>query len=250
MIGDSINNIKNIKLQENKTDNHGSKIQKGCLIIHGFGGNADEVKPLADHLSTVGYKVERPVLKGHTGKRRDLRRSSYLDWIQSAKESFEKLQKECQAIYLVGFSMGGLIAFQLAYNNNVNGLVTLNTPIYYWDFKRVVLNILEDIRTRKLTNLKRYIVSMAQLSFNSMLNFKHLLARTIPILTDIKCPVFLAQALKDDAVRKNSANFIYRNTGSQYKKLKFYEDSGHLILWSKAADTVMNDITAFLGQIR
>jgi esterase/lipase len=46
----------------------------GCLIIHGFGGNYDEVSPLANRLEKAGYKVVCPALAGHTGRRSDLRK--------------------------------------------------------------------------------------------------------------------------------------------------------------------------------
>ncbi|WP_094545639.1 alpha/beta hydrolase [Petroclostridium xylanilyticum] len=221
----------------------------GCLLIHGFGGNVDEIRPLADFLTEQGYRVECPSLKGHTGKREDMKRCTYWDWIASAQEGYNKLQEKCDTLYLVGFSMGGLIAFQLVLNNRVDAVVTLNTPIYYWDLKRVIINIIEDLKVRKLNNIRRYIASFRSLPFNALLNFRLLLSRTKPILEEIKCPVFTVQALEDDTVRKSSATYIYGHIGSQCKKLEFYEESGHLILWSKAADRVIEDVSDFLEQI-
>ena len=222
----------------------------GCLLIHGFGGNVEEVSPLADYLSKQGYIVECPSLKGHTGNRQDLKSCTYRDWIASAQEGYEKLRAECDTLVLVGFSMGGLIAFQIALNNRADAVITLNTPIYYWDLKRVAINIAEDIRLGKLDNVRRYIDSSRKLPLIALLNFRLLLARTKPILKEIKCPVFAAQALEDDTVRKNSVNYIYEHIGSQHKKLEFYENSGHLILWSKCADRVMKDVNDFLRKYK
>ena len=218
----------------------------GCLLIHGFGGNISEVQPLADYLTSQGYMVECPSLKGHTGKRNDLRHCNYKDWIASSKEGYDRLQLKCDTIYLVGFSMGGLLAFHLALKNKVNGVVTLNAPIYYWDLKRVAINIADDFRAKKFNNLRRYIDSTYKLTFHAMLNFRMLLSKTKPILRDIKCPIFIAQALQDDTVHKMSANYIYQSIGSEYKKLEFYDGSGHQILWSKVADSVIKDVADFL----
>ncbi|MCX7920856.1 MAG: alpha/beta fold hydrolase [Clostridia bacterium] len=221
----------------------------GCLLIHGFGGSVDEVRPLADCLIEKGYRVECPSLKGHTGRRADLKGCTYQDWIASAQQGYDKLRAECETVYLIGFSMGGLIAFNIALDNKVDAIVTLNTPIYYWDLKRVAINIIEDIRLRKLNNVRRYIDSSIKLPLNAFVNFRLLLSRTKPILKRVTCPVFSAQALEDDTVRKASANYIYGHIGARYKKVEFYEGAGHLILWSKAADRVIKDVAGFLVQV-
>ncbi len=232
------------------TDINNVKATTGCLLIHGFGGNISEVRPLAERLEAKGFIVECPSLKGHTGKRNDLKKCTYDQWVISAKEGYEKLQSLCKTIYIIGFSMGGLITLQLALNNNVNGIVTLNSPIYYWDFKRVFLNIAADIKSRKYDNLHKYISSIYRLPAHALYNFRVLLGKTKPILNLIKCPIFIAQALQDDTVNKRSADFMFRNIGSETKKIQYYNNSGHLILWSKVADSVMNDVEEFLHACR
>lgn len=229
---------------------NGKSAVAGCLLIHGFGGNVDEVKPMEDFLMKQVYRVECPPLKGHTGKRKDLESCTYRDWIASAQEGYDKLKQECDTVMLVGFSMGGLIAFQIASNNRVDAVVTLNTPIYYWDLKRIAINIVEDLKKRRFDNIHRYIVSSRSMPFNALMNFRLLLSTTKPILKKIECPVFTAQALEDDTVRKNSANYINSHIGSVYKKIEFYEESGHLILWSKASERVIMDVGDFLNQIK
>ena len=124
-----------------KADNHDT----GCLIIHGFGGNYDEISPLADHLKSRGYKVACPALAGHTGRRCDLKKAGYTDWIKSAERGFLDLAHRCQTVYIIGFSMGGLIAFNLALQHKVAGIVTINTPIYYWDVRKILSNIIKGL---------------------------------------------------------------------------------------------------------
>lgn len=223
-----------------------SSAQAGFLLLHGFGGNIEELRPLAAYLKKHSYRVECPPLKGHTGKREDLKKCTYQDWIASAQEGYDKLRTKCETLFLVGFSMGGLIAFQIAVKNRVDAVITLNTPIYYWDLKRVAINLFDDVRLREFNNIRRYIDSSRSLPFNAMLNFRLLLSRTKPILKEVTCPMFTAQALKDDTVRKSSADYIYSHAGSSCRKLEFYEESGHLILWSNEAEKVIKDILDFI----
>lgn len=223
--------------------------ETGCLIIHGFGGSIEEVAPLSNFLSDSGFTVVCPKLKGHTGKRRDLNGISYNDWINSAEEGLQRLKSTCDSVILIGFSMGGLIAVNLALKYKVDGIITLNTPIYYWDFKKIFLNISQDIYNKKPLNTRRYIKSSLDKPLSSLINFKMLLIKTKPLLKEVKCPVFIAQALEDDTVQKRSAEHIYKNILSQNKFIKYYEGSGHLICLSGICNKVFNDVVEFIYYI-
>lgn len=218
----------------------------GCLVIHGFGGGTNEVEPLAIHLAEKGYDVVCPVLKGHTGKREDMKNANYLQWIDSAEQELMKLQTNCDDIYIIGFSMGGLIAFNLAERHDIKAIVTINTPIYYWNIKRILTNLIEDLRGRDLKNFRRYMKSSRSSSFSALRNFLLLLNLTKPKLKSIKCPVYIIQSLDDDTVRHVSANFIFDNLSSSTKCIKLYENGGHLILRSQMAEQIISDIEVFL----
>jgi carboxylesterase len=171
-------------------------VKRGCLLIHGFGGGVKEVFPLAERLREEGYKVICPILKGHTGRRKDLKGITYQDWITSAEAGLQDLLGECDEVYLIGFSMGGLIAINLALNYKVCGVVTLNAPIFYWDIKRIVLNIIEDIRKGKPENIKHYIRSGGSFPLSALLNFRKLLNKTKPKIKEVQCPVLLLKPFK------------------------------------------------------
>lgn len=106
-----------------------------CLIIHGFGGGVNEVKILADYLTDKGYVTSCTKLKGHTGNGKDMLDANYNDWISSAEEDLKKLMETTRNIVIIGFSMGGLIAVNLACKYNIKAIITINTPIYYWNLK-------------------------------------------------------------------------------------------------------------------
>lgn len=219
----------------------------GCLIIHGFGGNIEEIMPLAQRLTEEGYNVVCPSLKGHTGRRKDLKGVTHQDWIDSAELELQKLIGICESICLIGFSMGGLIALHLASRYEVAGVVTLNSPIYYWDIKRVMLNLWEDLKYKNPKNTKRYLQSIGKFPLSAMFYFRILLSKSKALMEKVHCPIFIAQALQDDTVRKSSAKYIYNHIAAKSKAVKYYDHSGHLILWSQAAGTVIQDVVDFVG---
>lgn len=217
----------------------------GCLIIHGFGGNVGEIEPLRIHLEESDFQVVCPELKGHTNQRKDLWKVNYEDWIVSAHVGLEQLYKQCDKVIVIGFSMGGLIAANLVKNYPNIAMITLCTPIYHWDIKRVVLNLFYDIKARELTNFKRY-VKASGIPLRALLNFKCLLLKTKPLFKELSCPVFIAQSMLDDTVQHRSAEFIYDNIQSKIKEKKYYSNSGHLICQGPDREELFVDIEKFI----
>lgn len=222
----------------------------GCLVIHGFGGGFHEVESLALFLSDNDYNVICPTLKGHTGKRYDMKKATYEEWINSAEIELIKLLEKNSEVVIIGFSMGGLIATNLSLKYNIKAMVTINTPIYYWDIKRVFINLLEDIKNRKLNNFKRYLRANRASPPIALYNFLKILKNTKPLFKKINHPFLVIQAMDDDTVRNKSASYIYNNICSPMKEIKFYHNGGHLILLSKTAKNVIFDIENFLNKIK
>ena len=218
----------------------------GCLIIHGFGGGLFEIESLADYLKERDYITACPKLKGHTGIGKDMKTADYKDWIKSAEAELIKLMEKTENIALIGFSMGGLIAVNLACKYDIKTIVTINTPIYYWNLYRVGLNVLDDCKNRRTNNIKRYLKAKNASPAISMINFLRLLNSTKTKLADINCPVLILQTKDDDTTRLKSTNYIYDNIKSEEKRIILYEKGGHQVLLSPYKDKIIIDIEKFL----
>jgi len=229
----------------------GGKMSKktGCLIIHGFGGNVEEIALLDEYLKEYGFETLCPELAGHTGRRRDMSRASYTDWLSSALEAYERLSEKCDSVVIIGFSMGGLIAFNLKLKHRAAALITLNTPIYYWDVKRIMSNLLEDLKLWQFKNSKKYLIATFKSPIKALVNFTALLRNTIPVIPDIDVPIFIAQGLKDDTCKRESADYIYKNIGSQKKMIKYYTNSDHLICQGVDKRELFDDILQFITNV-
>lgn len=224
------------------------KDKLGLLIIHGFAGGTFQVQALADYLNKNGYITSCPKLKGHTGNSKDMKTANYRDWIASAEEELIRLMKKTDKIVIIGFSMGGLIAMNLACKYDIKAIVTINTPIYYWNLKRVFLNIYDDIKKRRLNYIKRYIQAKKASPMISMINFLKLLNSTKPKLSKIKCPFLIIQTKDDDTTRLKSPNYIYNNIKSIDKEIKLYDRGGHLVLLNPYKEEIIMGIKEFIQQ--
>jgi carboxylesterase len=219
------------------------------VLIHGFGGSTDEVAPLADFFSRKGYRTICPKLKGHTGAWHDLKGVKYQDWIRSVTDELETVENDITDLIVIGFSMGGLIALNLATRHRFAAVITINTPIYYWDLKRIGLKLLNDFKNREFSNLQRYLDSSAVLPIGAILNFKLLLKQTKPIIREITCPLYVLQGSDDDAVMPRSANYIYERARTTVKRIDFFDHFGHEMLQSAAAETAIASIERFVAEL-
>lgn len=218
----------------------------GCLVIHGFGGSIREVQPLKDALELNGYITKCPALKGHTGVKEDLKFVTYHDWVTSAEEELVCLKNECEQVFILGFSMGGLIGTRLALKYKVDGLITINTPIYYLDIKKIYANIIHDLKTRDYSNIKRYLKPSNRLPLKALWNFRLLLGGTKNLIQQLQAPLMVIQSIDDDVVQHRSAGYIYRHASSDIKQLATYARGGHVLLLGEMCPTVIKDIFNFL----
>ncbi|MFM1653184.1 alpha/beta hydrolase [Brevibacillus sp. B_LB10_24] len=216
----------------------------GCLVLHGFAGDVHEVLPLAMALQKQGYTVECPTLEGHGAGRLLLSQSRRSDWIDSAVEAYKRLSLRCDKIAVIGFSMGGLLALQIASRHPVHHLFTLNTPFYYWDIKQAAVNLRNDFRT----HLSRYMNGMAKFPIRSMLEFRMLLAETKRLLPRVTCPYVIVQGEKDDTVQAVSACHLQKHVGSADTRLLSFPESGHLILHGPEAEDVIRHVSEILKE--
>ena len=82
----------------------------GVLLIHGFTASPTELRPVGTHLHEQGFTVSGARLAGHGTDLGDLRATRWGDWIESAQSALEQLTTLCERVYVVGLSMGGVIA--------------------------------------------------------------------------------------------------------------------------------------------
>ncbi len=199
----------------------------GCLLIHGFAGDINDILPLAKRLREEGYHVECPTLEGHGTTRRQMAKSTRHDWLRSAEEAYKRLKMRADSIVVIGFSMGGLLAFHLTTNYPVELLITLNTPYKYWDVKQAMSYLREDFPTHS----RRYIQGIGRIPLSSMVQFRRLLEETKPLLPKITTPYLLLQARLDDTVHAVSAEILASSVdAAATPQISWYEHSNHMIL--------------------
>lgn len=225
---------------------------KGCLIIHGYTGGPYEVEPLRAYLAEhTDWKVEVPVLTGH-GDELNLADVPYEVWLEDAKVALEKMQETCEEVYVIGFSMGGMIAAYLAGNYHIDKLVLLSTARKFLSFKYLsyyVGKMIGDGFKGKLQENEMFLHYKSKIGlvpFRSNIEFMKLVHETKDYLHDIQSPVLIAQGQKDGLVPLRTVYALEDEIGSKEKEIVFFEESDHLICLGDNGPIVIEMIYDFL----
>src|SRR4029453_16615399 len=86
----------------------------GCLLVHGFTGTPQNVRPLGDFLARRGLTVLAPRLAGHGTSVDEFEKTGPEDWISTVEGGLDQLKKTCSSVFVIGISMGGTLAMHLA----------------------------------------------------------------------------------------------------------------------------------------
>jgi carboxylesterase len=99
----------------------------GVLVLHGFTGNPQSVRPLAEAAAAAGHGVEMPLLAGHGTVIEDMLSTTWADWSADAEAAYEKLAARSERVVVAGLSMGGALTCWLAARHpGIAGIICVN----------------------------------------------------------------------------------------------------------------------------
>lgn len=224
----------------------------GCLFIHGFTGSPYEVEPLVTFLKErTDWILSVPTLPGH-GEPPALKGVRYQQWIEYAEMKLKILLQKCETVYIIGFSMGGLIASFLASKYPIDKLVLLSAAAYYLNLKQLAVDIkiiFQDSLQGNLSNNElflRYKRKIKETPITATIQFSKLVSHIRPILPQVEVPTLIAQGECDGIVPPKSAEYLYRTIGAQQKKLTYVKHSKHHICYCDEKDALFSQVLAFL----
>jgi carboxylesterase len=103
----------------------------GALLIHGFPGTPAEMRPLGEQLAAAGWAAYGPLLPGFGPHIPTLGQQTRYDWLAALRPQWQQIQERHETAVLIGFSMGGALAINLAAEMPPDFLVLL-AP--FWRF--------------------------------------------------------------------------------------------------------------------
>lgn len=230
--------------------------ENGVLLVHGFTGSPAELLLLGNFLNGAGFTVLGVRLAGHGTSEKNLLRMTREDWLNSALDGFSILKGCCKKIFVVGHSMGGLLALKLSLLCKAEKIVTIAAPIFVDEgFKLGDLPPREKCGKaftiqprRNLTDVppaaNQIYKKMPLLSVHELFD---LIAETKKILPRIKTPLLILHAADDHTAQPKSAEFIKKFVGTSSVRLILVESGGHLLPLTESRDFVFETIKNFFA---
>lgn len=101
--------------------------RRGALVIHGFTGCPQSMRPLAEAFVAAGFSVEMPRLPGHGTTPEDMANYRWRDWTAAVDDAYRKLAARTDKIVVAGLSMGGSLTLWAAEQHpEIAGVVVIN----------------------------------------------------------------------------------------------------------------------------
>jgi carboxylesterase len=115
------------------------------LLLHGFTGSPQGLRPWGEALRDGGHTVACPLLPGHGTHWRDLAGARAADWVRASEAALDDLAGRCRTVVVGSLSFGAALALHLAATRpeQVRGVVTVNAYLYHRDRRLLLLPLLK-----------------------------------------------------------------------------------------------------------
>lgn len=225
---------------------------KAILIIHGFSGDFSDNEFLANKLQLDSeFDVYSITLPGHD--KVVLKDVTYDEWVTEAKNMCEHLLRHYSNLYLVGHSMGGVIASYLATQYNIKKLVLLAPAFEYFNFDQIkedITDVKGFIKTYKdKENVNAYQVILSKLLVVPMKTkneFTKLVIEYKGSIANVTCPVLFLHGTIDEVVPISSSYYGFYTTASKQKYFGKVNGARHALIKSSKKKEVINCTYRFL----
>ncbi|MBI5695846.1 MAG: alpha/beta fold hydrolase [Nitrospirae bacterium] len=240
----------------------GADTRKAVLLIHGFSGTPYDMRGLGEHLAAHGYTVYAPLLKGNGTSARDLAATGWRDWLESAETAYGELSAKYETVYVVGHSMGGDLAINLAAEHETAGVVLLAPCIFY---KGGYGPIPKEFAVRWLTYFMAtdYIVKEMRnqtcepaaadgrptyrlYPITALRSFDELMGRTRAALPGVSEPVLVIQSMDDDLVSDDGPAYVLEHVSSTDRRAVWVDCAKHLVTLDGSKDEVYRETLEFV----
>ena len=228
----------------------------GVLVLHGFTGSPQSLRPLALRFAEAGHSVELPLLPGHGTKIEDMVPTRFDDWYAAAKAAYADLAGRCERVVVVGLSMGGTLATLVAIEHEPAGLVVVNPqitppPDEVIDVIRGLVDegvatipaIGGDIAKENTEELAYAATPVA-----ALMSFIERCQTLEPELPRVTCPVLLFTSVNDHVVDPVSSDVLAAGVSGPVERVVL-ERSYHVATLDHEAKVIEDRALAFVAEL-
>jgi len=217
------------------------------LCLHGFTATTVDVRHIARTFLDHGFTVSGPLLPGHGTTPEEMNHTTWQDWYQTAEMAYLDLLQDHPTVFVLGESLGGLLALHLAAKYpDITGLMLLAPALIIrklWLCK--ILFPFKEYIFKPYVVKKKSEDTMPWQGYNvlplkagaSFYDFQQIVKKELKKVT---APAMVFQGRIDTTIDPMSSFIVNKEIGSADKELVWLPDSGHVILLDKQSSEVEN----------
>ena len=229
------------------------------LLLHGGGDTPQTMRHLANELYARGFHVSVPLLPGHGRTLRDFARVTADDLTAAALSSYAALRSAHDWVAVIGLSMGGALAAQIAADNSELPALGLVAPYLsmprriewaarlapLWGIVAPAVSAGDDLSIRDPNERERGL-AYGVFTAAGLIALRQTMRRGVASLPRISAPTLMMQSREDNRVSAVGAERALALLGSREKTLEWVDGAGHIITVDFGRDVVNTRLAAFM----
>jgi len=229
----------------------------GVLVLHGFTGNPQSMRPLAEAYAAAGFTVSLPLLPGHGTRVEDMVPTRWEDWSSAAETAYAELAGRCESVVVAGLSMGGTLTLHLASRHpEVRGIVLVN-PLADGEAPGIsaLVEQLRDLGEPLVPGIGSDIAQEGSVEsaypltpVQPLLSLHAALAGLRGALGEIRCPVLLLTSPQDHVVDPASSDLVASSVQGQVER-RSLDRSFHVATLDHDAPLIEQEAVAFAKRV-
>jgi carboxylesterase len=229
----------------------------GVLVLHGFTGNPQSMRPLALAFVKAGFSVEVPLLPGHGTSVEDMIPTRWSDWSAVAQAAYQNLADRYEKVFVAGLSMGGSLAVWLGEQHpKIAGLVLVNPlvdPPAESFMEMLSAMISQGVVSMPAVGCDIAMPDSAELAYDAsplepMRSMFEAVVGIASRLDQIRCPVLLLNSRTDHVVPSSSGDLLEAKVSGPIERV-FLERSYHVATLDYDAVQVQERAVGFVEKV-
>jgi carboxylesterase len=231
--------------------------QTGILLVHGFTGAPKEMRTMGEYLADHGKTVLGIRLPGHATQAGDMAHKHWVDWLQAVEDGYHLLHSAGRSVFIMGLSMGGILALTAAARLPLRGVVAMSTLYalkdprlpYAQHLARVMPTVSKGSSDWHDRAMEHEHVDYPSYPTRSIVELRDLLVVMRQSLPKVSVPVLLIHSRADGGVPPENMQRIYNALGSSDKSMLWLENSGHVVTRDQEREKVFEAALAFVERL-
>lgn len=208
----------------------------GALLVHGFTGSPDSMRPVGNYLAERGIGCFGVRLPGHGTTWEDLGTRTSSEWVEAVELAYQKMKTEHDEVFVVGLSFGVALSLDLAARHqDIPGLVSIAGFVLSKDPRRFVAGPISKLLKavpavgNDICDPDSRELCYEKVPTGAALHVLRFTKSVRESLGDVTCPILVLHSHSDHTAHPSNAEFIHSRVASTDKQLVWLDRSYHVL---------------------